>query len=165
MTRLSLFTLIGAASAFLAWDWAAGGFALVAVLIATGGLLWILAETRGWRPAANLGFLLGALAAGAGEWYRLPPAPLLLALVLTLAAWDLADFSRRLASAAKEDDIPALERRHFARLGLVLALGAGLGWAALNLRSVRFKFEIAAVLALLGTWGLTQLILRLRKTP
>jgi len=164
VTRLSLIAVICACVALLAWDWALGGFALAAVLLATSGLLWIIAETRHWRPAAYLGFFLVTLAAGAGEWFRLPSGPLLLSVGLALAAWDLSDFSRRVVLASKEDDILGLERRHLARLGLVLGIGVGLSGAALNLHSLRFKFEFAALLALLGAWGLTQLILRLRRT-
>jgi hypothetical protein len=95
---------------------------------------------------------------------------LLLSLVLALAAWDLSDFSRRLDATAGGGVLPELEdrrrleRRHLGWLAAILLTGVGLSIFALGARAVRFKFEVAAALALLGAWGVTQLILRLRKS-
>jgi hypothetical protein len=170
MTRLSLFASIGASAALMSWAWA--GYGGVAVGIALLGLLWIIAEARRWRAAAFVGLFLAAVGAAAGEWQRLSPVLLLLSLGLALATWDLSDFSRRLDLGAKDehrgsqqlDDRRALVRRHLFWLGLILSIGVGSSAIALQVRAVRFKFEVAAVLVLLGAWGVTQLILRLRKS-
>ena len=172
MTRLSLLAAIGASAGLGAWALAAGGYAGVAVVAALLGLVWIFAETRRMRGAAFIGFFLAALGAAAGEWQRLPSVPLVLSLGMALAAWDLSDFSRRLNPIAEVDDHNSreledrrtLERRHLSRLAVILLAGVGLSTFALQAHMVRFKFELAAVLALLGAWGVTQLILRLRKS-
>jgi hypothetical protein len=136
------------------------------------GLVWIFAETRRVRLAAYVGFFLAAVGAAAGEWQRLPPALLVLSLGSALAAWDLSDFWRRLDFASgpdgpvspQIDDLRTLERRHLGRLVVILLMGVGFSAFALQAHMVRFKFEAAAILALLGAWGVTQLILRLRKS-
>lgn len=170
MTRLSLFAAIAASALLAAPAWAAGGYNGVAVATALLGLAWIFAETRRVRAAAYLGFFLAAVGAAAGEWQHLPPVLLLLSLGLALAAWDLSDFSRRLDVPSGGGVLPELEargqleRRHLGWLALILLTGLVLSTFALQVRSVRFKFEVAAGLALLGAWGVTQLILRLRKS-
>jgi hypothetical protein len=169
MTRLSLFAAIAGSAGSAAWAWTAGGYSWVAPASALLGLAWIFAETRRVRVAAYIGFLLAAASAAAGEWQRLPPEVLLLSLVLALAAWDLSDFSRRLGATASGGILPELqdrrqlELRHVGWLAAILLTGVVLSIFALEARAVRFKFEVAAALALLGAWGVTQLILRLRK--
>jgi hypothetical protein len=170
MTRLSLFAAIAGSAGLAAWAWAEAGYSWVAVAFALLGLAWIFAETRRVRIGAYLGFFLAAAGAAAGEWQSLPPVFLLLSLVLALAAWDLSDFSRRLDATAGGGVLPELEdrrrleRRHLGWLAAILLTGVGLSIFALGARAVRFKFEVAAALALLGAWGVTQLILRLRKS-
>lgn len=172
MTRWSLFASIGACAGLAAWAWAAGGYSGVAVVAALLGLVWIFAEARGARGAAYVGFFLAAVGAAAGEWQRLPPGLLVLSLGSALAAWDLSDFWRRLSFASGPDgprspqseDLRMLERRHLGWLAFILLTGIALSTFALQVREVRFKFEVAAALALLGAWGVTQLILRLRKS-
>jgi len=169
MTCLSLFAAIAASALLAAAAWAAGGYNGVAVATALLGLAWIFAETRRVRADAYLGFFLAAVGAAAGEWQHLPPVLLLLSLGLALAAWDLSDFSRRLdvPSGSIPPELEArgqLERRHLGWLALILLAGLALSTFALQVRSVSFKFEVAAGLALLGAWGVTQLILRLRKS-
>ena len=170
MTRLSLFAAIAGSAGSAAWAWTAGGYSWVAVAFALLGLAWILAETRRVRIAAFVGLFLAVSGAALGEWQRLPPEFLLLSLVLALAAWDLSDFSRRLDLTAGGGVLPELEdrrqleRRHLGWLAAILLTGVGLSIFALEARAVRFKFEVAAALALLGAWGVTQLILRLRNS-
>jgi len=170
MTRWSLFAAIWASAGLGAWAWAAGGYEGAAAGAAILGLVWTFAETRRVRVAAYVGFFLAAAGAAAGELRSLSPELLLLSLGLALAAWDLSDLSRRLDLAAGKDDRVStglddqreLERRHLVWLGFVLFIGVGLSAVALQARSVRLNFEVAAALALLGAWGVTQLILRLR---
>ena len=170
MTRLSLFAAIAGSCGSAVWAWTAGGYSWVALASALLGLAWIFAEMRRVRAAAFLGLFLAAAGAAAGEWQRLPPEFLLLSLALALAAWDLSDFSRRLDATAEDGVLPELqdrrqlERRHLGWLVAILLTGVGLSIFALEARAVRFKFEVAAALALLGAWGVTQLILRLRKS-
>lgn len=155
-------TVIAASCALLVWEAATGGYWLAAPWIALIGVLWIFIGTR-WGPFGYVGLMAVVLAAGAGEILHLAPIPLLLALTFALAAWDLDHFSRRLALAAKQDDIAGLERNHLSRLGLVLLVGVALSLAAIVARGLSLSFEISGGLALLAAWGLTYLVIRLRR--
>jgi hypothetical protein len=106
---------------------------------------------------AALGLLLDP---SAGLGASLMPAAVYAGVILCLAGWDLADFASRLRLANPEDDTSDLQRRHFLRLGLTLAVGAGLVLLAANLQ-FHLSFGWMAVLALLAAWGLGVLIKRL----
>lgn len=153
---------IAGCAGLLAWPCYAGGYPLAASAAVVAGGLWIFAGRR-WPAVGYLGLALTAVSVAAGEILGLAPVPLLFGLALSLAAWDLEDFSRRLARGALQDDRAALERRHLTKLGLVLALGLSLSLTALATRGVRLNFEVSVGLALLAAWGVMYLVVRLRK--
>ena len=163
MTRPILFGSVIGCALLLAWGWFPAGYAIPGAVVLAIGLLWLIAEIARWQPAAYLGLFLAALGAGAGEQMHLPAISLLLGLACALAAWDLSAFSRRMAMASPQDDRQALELRHLGRLAAALGTGIALGLLALGIHTVRFKFELAAVLALLGIWGLSLLLTRMRQ--
>jgi hypothetical protein len=162
MTPWFRIACIAASSLILAWGSVAAGYPLVAPWIALLGLLWIAAG-RSWAPAGYVGLALVLLAAATGMLLRVSPPLLLLASVLGLAAWDLEHFVQRLPLAAGQVDVGALEKRHYLRLAMVLLGAASLGLAADLLHGVRISFETAAGLAILAAWGLTYLVVRLRR--
>jgi hypothetical protein len=162
MTSAVRASVIIAGCALLAWAWAAAGYWLATPWIALSGSLWIFAGGR-WAPVGYIALTLAALAAGLGDYLHLSSILLVLAFSFALAAWDLDHVSRRLALAAKQDDITGLERRHVTKLGLVLLAGAALSLTAILSHDLRLTFEITAGLALLAAWGLTYLLVRLRR--
>jgi hypothetical protein len=96
--------------------------------------------------ALGLTFFCGL--AAAGVLLNLPGWLSLLVVGLALAAWDLARLDRRLQDALDAPAVKRIERRHLARLGLVLVIGWGLGGLALSLR-VSLGFGPALGLGLL----------------
>lgn len=156
----SIAILLGAGS--LAYDYFSGGHASLARWILLFGLLWLVAEIRRWRPAASFGLPICIALAGWGLWLDLSLGWMLAASLSALIAWDLSDFMRRAANASPEDDLPALTRRHLARLMIVTAAGLILSLAGMIAR-LEFSFEWAVFLALLAALGVTQLVGWMRK--
>ncbi len=70
--------------------------------------------------------------------------------------------NQRIKQGSEEDQLNRLTLNHFARLGLVLALGFGVVALTRFIR-LRFNFEMAALLTLAGVWGLSLLVGRLRR--
>jgi hypothetical protein len=125
------------------------------------GVVWVLGQIR-WTWIGSLGMVFVTIAALAGVFLGLPVLPMISAIMFAFIAWDLSDFNGRLKLAAKQDDVRNLERNHLLRLGLVLGAGWGVVLLTRIIR-VRFTFEIAALLALLGVWGISQLVGKLRR--
>jgi hypothetical protein len=157
VTRRLLFAAIGAGAAFLAWAWLTDGYAAVAAAIVVMALAWLAAAACRVRWVASFGLAGAALIVIAGAWQGIAPALLLPGLAFTLAAWDLADFERRLGFAAPADRA-TLEQTHLARLGVVLFVGLALSESALLVTGLQINFEWTAALILLGAWGLTVII-------
>jgi len=101
--------------------------------------------------AAGIGVLLDV---GAG-W-------MLVGLVATLTAWDLAAFSVWLKDCPTAGEARALVRVHLQRLLVADALGLGLALVALELR-VRPRLGILLLLGLVLAVGLSQLVRYLRR--
>ncbi|MBI4731926.1 MAG: hypothetical protein HY781_07350 [Chloroflexi bacterium] len=160
MTRFLaiLFTLLGAG--LVAAAFAVAGFILPAVLLFLFFVFWIFAFSRNWDWIHAPGLLLASGLAAFGLFLELESAYIFPGVFLSLAGWDLADFASRLRLASPEDDTRDLQRRHYLRLGLTLAIGVGLVLLAVNLQ-VRLPLGWMAALALLAAWGLGVLIKRL----
>jgi hypothetical protein len=80
-----------------------------------------------------------------------------------LLGWDLSDFAQRLRYAAPTDDVKGMEWRHLERVAIVAVLGGGLALLSLVIHVRRLAFEVAVGLILLAAFGVTRLVMRLRK--
>lgn len=122
---------IAAATLVLALSYAWGAQGIIALLIAALGMLWLIGHRRrwGWTGALVFTFFVGAAAFGA--WRGLPAGGMLVAMVVTLMAWDLDAFVRRLRDARRVADERALMRAHLLRFSLVAAIGLLLSGIAL----------------------------------
>ena len=98
---------------------------------------------------AALGIFWGYQASETGINFLL----LLVASLLALAGWDLADFSARLNRSAPQDQTGPLQLRHLLRLGLVLLSGFLLAMLTLNWQ-LSLPFGWMVTLALLSALGL-----------
>jgi hypothetical protein len=145
----------------LARGYQAGGHAVSANWLLVLGLVWLFAETQRWRWFASLGFLACVAAAGYGLWLNLPSGWMLAGAMGALVAWDLSDFLHRLKSAAPEDEVSALTRRHLIRLAIVTAAGLVFSLVGMFVR-LRLSFEWAAFLAILSALGVSLLVKRVR---
>jgi hypothetical protein len=115
---------------------------------------------RAWPGPLFLGGTTAAAAAaalaGAPAWLVVPGA------ALALAAWDVADFRRFLASDGSARPAGDLQRRHFASLGRALALGLVPAGGALAL-GVQMPFVVMLLLVILDLGCLGWALMLLRK--
>jgi hypothetical protein len=88
-------------------------------------------------------------------WLGLPAWLALAAVLLTLAAWDLGRFVRRLSLALDATAAARLERIHLLRLGLTLGVGLLLGGLALIVRTP-LDFGWALGLGILAIFALSR---------
>lgn len=147
----------------LAYGYSREGFADPALWIVLMGILWALAHWRRYYWFSSAALLLMIFAAGYGVWQEFPLVWMFLGALGGLLGWDLSDFARRLRYAAPTDDVEDMERRHLARVGIVAALGLGLAYLSTVIQVRRLAFEAAVGLILLAAFGLTRLVMRLRR--
>lgn len=127
------------------------------------GIVWILSHWRKLHWVSSLAFAIMILGSAYGVWNNFTTIWMLLGALGGLLGWDLSDFARRLSYAAPTDDIRGMERRHLTRTAIVAALGFGIALLSLVIRINRLAFEVAVGLVLLAAFGLTRLVIRLRK--
>jgi len=133
------------------WRWALG--ALVSGSLLAGGFFW-----KRWL--ANAGFFGLLVCCIYGALLQWPAWQFGLALICSLAAWDLVFFAIRLRPF-KDAAASRLPGRHVMQLSLILGGGAGLSVLALNGQFV-LGFEAALLLAVMAAVGLAQVIRLLR---
>lgn len=146
-----------AGSAALAWAFSHAGFDGAARVPLGLGFTWLIAQWLRWKWFAALGLFAFLAFAAYGLWIGLPSSLMILGALGGLLAWDLADFSVRLAYAAPRDDVRGMELRHIGRLLIMAVLGTAL--AALSaILQVRLTFELVLALVILTAVGLAQLV-------
>ncbi len=129
------------------------GLVLACVL---AGSLWLVPPKFGTGTLPGLGALFLFGFGTAGQFLGVHPTWLLGQAAFTLAAWDLALFSREnsgFEGEANQQALAGLFRAHLARLGIVVITGWALGMAAQYLR-LPLGFSGALVLGLLAFLGL-----------
>jgi hypothetical protein len=164
MTRVLLFICALASIALLSMGFYLGGAIDLAVIFLILSALWILGLVRRWEWAASFGLFLAFGLAAYGYLrnmsvihpVHLDPLILLFGALLSLPAWDLADFSNRLRLAAPEDATGRLELSHLLRLAIVTVIGGLLAFAAMNLH-VRSTFEWVVVMMFFVIWGISRI--------
>ena len=162
MSRELGYTSVVIGAAALAWGFLSAGFVAAAYGLLVFGLLWLVAQQRGWRWFAGLGLVSMTAAAAAGLWLGLGFGWMSVGCLGSLLAWDLTGFEHRLRAAASTDDVITLQRRHLAWLG-VAATGGLLLSAAAGLVHVRLSFAWIFLLALAAIWGVAQVVAWLRR--
>lgn len=162
MSAIIMIISIAAAAGSLAWSYTAQGLEPVARWLLVTGVLWLLAHWQRWYWVGSLGLLAFVVAAAVGLWMGLPPWMMVVAAVGALIGWDMGSFIRRMRFASPRDDLRGLEARHLARVGIVAVLGGAIAAISVFVK-VRIPFELAVLLALVGTLGLTRLALWLQR--
>jgi hypothetical protein len=133
-----------------------------AISVTLLGLTWIIAFWRDLPRIAAPAFGIFILISVVGIWGGVSAWLSLAGVVFSLAAWDLTMFIQRLNMTNALDDRRKMEQNHFIHLALVVGLGV-LGFVASTLLRVNLTFGGAAILALLGIWGISALVYRLRR--
>lgn len=161
MTRMFTFISIVLSAGVLAFGIALNGHILASVIVTILGIGWLFLHLRGINRFSGLVFAIFVLIALICVWLEIPPSFALAGITLSLTAWDLTTFGQRLAMTDSPSDAQLAENTHLLRLILVLGLGV-LGYIAATLFEVNLTFGAAALLALLGIWGISTLVYRLR---
>jgi hypothetical protein len=138
------------------------GFINPALGLMVFGVVWIIVQNK-WVWIASVGISVMAIAAIVGVYFNLSTLFTAGGALFAFIAWDLAEFNSRLRRASKEDDVRGLSKSHFYRLGGILLAAIAFLMLTRFIR-VRFTFEIAALLVIVGVWGISLLVGRLRRS-
>jgi len=152
--------LVGVGS--LAFAYSGIGFDLLVRGLLVFGAFWLYAGWRRWAWVSSLGILLLVALAGLGLWFELSPGWLVAGALGALMAWDLSEFIRRMDVAPESENLPAMQRRHLARLTIVAVIGVMLASISMAIR-LEFTLESMMLLALVAVLGVTQLVGWLRR--
>jgi hypothetical protein len=157
VTLAALFSSIVFCSASLGWGFAQRGFTTIAAWLIILGMGWFLAIWQGWKWYSSFALFVSTVAATMGLWLGFPPGWMFAGGIFALFAWDMTDFRQRLRVMAKDDDTRGIERRHIARITLLVIIGLFLASFTMMVR-VQFTFEWGALLVLVILLGLGQLV-------
>ena len=138
------------------------GDVTAAALVVLAGFGWLALEARSNSLLTGLFFAIFVALAALGVLRELPVPLMLVILLGTLAAWDLARFRSRIA-AVDTDIPPALEQDHLRKLGIALAVGGGLPLLPL-VANIPINFLVLAIMTLLLLLVLRRVIRQLRRT-
>ncbi|MBE0670827.1 MAG: hypothetical protein IH588_09580 [Anaerolineales bacterium] len=161
MTRNFVYASIIASTAILTYGLAVNDFVPVSVTVALLGIAWIVLFVRGLTRFSGLAFAIFIIISLASLWADVFPVFALAGVIFALLAWDLTRFFQRLQMTNSPQDARKTERAHFMRLALVIGLSLA-GYIAATRIHVTLTFGAAALLALLGIWGISALVYRLR---
>ena len=161
IVSIGLFLCTVLSIAMMAFGYFGAGMINQAIGLMAVGAVWMIGQTK-WTWVASTGLSIMTLAAAIGLIYKLPMALMIGGFLLAFIAWDLMEFKSRVKQGSEEDQPNVLTMKHFARMGLVLALGFGV-IALTRFIRLRFNFEVAALLTLAGVWGLSLLVGRMRR--
>ena len=160
-TKLMMVVSIGLATAGLGIGFGLAGLWVEAGVSVGLGLLWLGLLWRGRREVTGL-MVVGLVGLAAyGTWRGVTVGWMLGTVAATLVAWDLADFSRRLAEGGQLEDTTALQRAHWLRLLGVVGLGLVVSGAALSFE-VQLNLGWIILLGGAAVFGLSRVVGRLR---
>lgn len=158
MKHLSILTRasLAGALALLAGAYALmGGWAFAGAVVAVGAL-WAFGMRRRAMALVSVGLAGLTLLAAFGLAQGLTAAPVLLAGVLALAAWDMARLLHRLGSVEHIENRDVLIRQHLTQLASVCVAGLLIALAASIIR-LNLSFAAVFALGLLALWALSRL--------
>jgi hypothetical protein len=162
MTLLALVSCIILGLGSLAWEYSRVGLNPISIWLILFGALWFFALRRGWDWFSSLGLFVAVFAAAVGLWFEFNTEWMIAGVIFALFAWDLTEFRRRLRYIAPDDDLRGMERRHLARISIVILAGLFLVTCALFLQ-LHFTFEWGVLLVLVILLGLAQLAVWFRR--
>jgi len=161
MTRNLVYVSIIACAASLCYGFAAKDLVPVSVTVAMFGIAWIFLFMRSLHRFSSLAFGIFIIISLASLWADVSPVFAFTGVIFSLLAWDLTRLFQRLRTTNSPQDARKAERAHFVRLALVIGLSL-VGYFVVPRIHVTLTFGAAALLALLGIWGISALVYRLR---
>jgi hypothetical protein len=162
MTRNAIYTSIFASTTALVIGLVMQEYIIPAIAFGLLGLTWIITFRRSMLWAAPPAFALFTLTSAISIWGGASSWLALACVTFSLIAWDLTMFIQRLQTTKNMADRRSMERTHFTQLGLLVGLSTLGVFAATRIR-ISLTFGGAAILAMLGIWGISALVYRLRR--
>ena len=162
MTRRATYASIFICTAILVFGMATQKYPIPAIGISLLGLAWMVAYKRKVSRFAAPALTLFVVISAASIWAGVASWMALTCVMFSLAAWDLTQFIQRLEMTSEQTDRKIMELTHFIQLGFVGGLSL-LGVFAIPLIRINLTFGGAVILALLGVWGISSLVYRLRR--
>jgi hypothetical protein len=156
LTIIALYSSIIISIGALAWGFAEQGYVVFARCILIFGAIWFLAQRRNLDWFSALGLLLTILFAAFGIWFWFTACWMISAVIFALFAWDMSEFRRSLRFIVVDDHIRGLERRHIARVSLLI-IGALFVMTLALLWYSQFTLQWGAFLTFLILLGSGQL--------
>ena len=162
-TRILTFSAITLATASMIVGYLLAGLPWVTAIILFLGILWIIAEIRGWRWPGSLILFLIFIAAAVGIEVQVAPIWSIVAATLALAAWEFSYFYRTIlnASCVRMEDV--LIMRHNRRVVVITIIGILLAWATTQVQ-INISFGIVLLLAIVSLLGLSRAVVFLRRS-
>jgi hypothetical protein len=161
MTRYAILLSIVAGAGVLTYGLAIQGFINEGIIVALLGVAWLVLHLRRNTRFIDAAFILFGLISTGVIWAGVPHLLALAGMVFSLLAWDLTAFESRLERTSNREDAARMEWAHFARLVLVIGLGVG-GVIIAGVIKVNLTLGSALLLAIVGIWGISTLVYRLR---
>jgi hypothetical protein len=161
MTRYAVLLSIAAGAGVLTYGLVVNGYVVQGSIIALLGAVWLALHLRKNTRFTDAAFILfglisaGVIWAGVSHWLALA------GMVFSLLAWDLTAFEARLEKISNREDAARMAWSHFARLVLVIGFGVG-GVIVAGVIKVNLTLGSALLLAIVGIWGISTLVYRLR---
>jgi hypothetical protein len=161
MTRYAALLSIAVGAGVLTYGLAVNGFTVQGILVALLGAAWLVLHLRRNTRFTDAAFILFGLISAGVIWAGVLHWLALAGMVFSLLAWDLTAFEARLERTSNREDAVRMEWAHFIRLGLVIGLGVG-GVIIAGVIKVNLTLGSALILAVVGIWGISTLVYRLR---
>lgn len=161
MTKITaLFSITGCAAA-LTFALAESGYPYFAAGVALLGIGWLFIYARRMTRFAGLAFFLFGLISVAVVWAGLSFWYGLAGMILALLAWDLGAFETRLGGLLDKSEVFKMEVAHLTRLAVVVGIGLAGAIISTQLR-IELSLGSALIFSLIGLWGMSVLVYRLR---
>jgi hypothetical protein len=157
VTAIALFTSMTLSIGSLYWGYVQAGLETPSRWILVIGIIWMLSQWQHWTWFSSLALFVYVSFAAFGLIMGIDFGWMLAGSIFALFAWDMTDFRRRLRFAAEDDDLAGMEKRHIARLTLLVLFALLLVTTALFVQ-VKFTFEWGVVLVVVVVFGLIQLV-------
>jgi len=161
VTRYVILTSIVLCTSALTYGLISNDLTVQGVIIAVLGVAWLALYLRNITLSANLAFIFFGLISAGVVWAGVSHWIALAGMVFALLAWDLTAFEKRLKSILDHSDVQQMERAHITRLALIIGLGVA-GVFAAGVIKVDLTLGSALIFAMLGVWGISALVYRLR---
>jgi hypothetical protein len=157
MTAIALFTSMILSVGSLYWGYVQAGLEIPSRWILIIGIVWLFSQWQHWTWFSSLVLFVYVSFAAFGLILGIDFGWMLAGSIFALFAWDMTDFRRRLRFAAEDDDSTGMEKRHIARLTILVLVALLLVTTALFIQ-VKFTFEWGILLVVVVVFGLIQLI-------